>query len=223
MAILYIIGTPIGNLKDITFRALETLKEVDLILAEDTRITRKLLNHYNIRTPLKSYHEHSPESVYKFINEELKQGKNIALVTDAGTPAISDPGSQLVHYVISHLSSVIVSPIPGPSAVTAALSASGLNADRFTFLGYPPHKKGRHTFFQNLKEIKNRPLVLYESPHRLQKTLAALGAIFGQNQEIVVAKELTKIHEEIWRGQVETALSYFVEEKGKGEFVIILT
>jgi len=221
---LYVVATPIGNLKDITLRALETLKKVDIIFAEDTRVTQKLLNHYEIKKPVKSFHEHSKGNVYESIAEELKNGKNIALVTDAGTPGISDPGAKLICFIKSHpsLSSVIVSPIPGASAIITALSVSGLNADQFTFLGYPPHKKGRQTFFKNLKEIKVTPIVLYESPHRLQKTLKEIGEVFGMQKEVIVAKELTKIHEEVWQGSVKEAGSYFINAKGKGEFVIII-
>jgi 16S rRNA (cytidine1402-2'-O)-methyltransferase len=219
---LYIVATPIGNLKDITLRALEVLKEVDLILAEDTRVTRKLLSHFEIKKAIERYDEYANEKVYKWVGEELENGKNIALVTDAGTPGISDPGARLVSFVRSSKFEVLIIPIPGPSALVTALSVSGLNADKFTFLGYPPHKKGRQTFFKNLKEIKIKPIVLYESPHRLQKTLTGISDVFGENYEIVVAKELTKIHEEIWRGRIEEAIPYFVGSKGKGEFVVIL-
>lgn len=219
---LYIIATPIGNLSDITLRALETLKNVDLILAEDTRVTKKLLLHYKIEKPVWSYHEHSSPNTHQKIVEELRQGKKIALVTDAGTPCVSDPGAKLIRSVTGHLPSVVVSPIPGPSALISALSASGLNSDQFTFLGYPPHKKGRNKFFKELKDVKTRPLVLYESPHRLQKTLLAISENFDENQEIIIAKELTKIHEEIWRGTVKNAAAYFVNKKGRGEFVLII-
>lgn len=227
--ILYVVATPIGNLKDITLRALEVLKEVDLILAEDTRVTQKLLNHYGVKKPIKSYHEHSPQSVCRFINEKLKEGENIAFVTDAGTPGISDPGCKLISYlrnqsILSEVEGLPfkITSIPGASAVTAALSVAGVNADRFTFLGYPPHKKGRQTFFKELREIKIKPIILYESPHRLQKTLLGLTDIFGAEKEIIIAKELTKIHEEFWHGTIENAQKYFTGPKAKGEFVLLI-
>tara|TARA_Y100000310_G_scaffold343382_1_gene450749 strand:- start:70 stop:735 length:666 start_codon:yes stop_codon:yes gene_type:complete len=220
MATLYIVATPIGNLKDISFRAIETLKEVDLILAEDTRITKKILSHYNIHTPIKSYHKYSTEKVCEFAAENLKKGKNIALTTDAGTPTISDPGSKLVAYIKKTLPEAKISPIPGPSALISALSAAGIGADSFTFLGYPPHKKGRQKFFKNLEKVL-KPVVFYESPHRLEKALEQLKETVGDG-EIIVAKELTKIHEEIWRGKIEEAQIYFIKEKKKGEFTIII-
>lgn len=222
MSTLFIVATPIGNLKDITLRAIETLKEVDLILAEDTRVTKKLLFHYNIHTPIRSYHEHSDQKMLDFVVQTMKQGKNIAMVTDAGTPAISDPGARLVAYVKKALPEAKITPIPGPSALISALSASGIGADSFTFLGYPPHKKGRQAFFKNLAKIETRPIIFYESPHRLQKTFEALAETLGKEKEIIVAKELTKLHEEIWRGTIEKASTYFTDKKSKGEFTLIL-
>ena len=222
MGILYIIATPIGNLKDITLRALEALKEVDLILAEDTRVTRKLLNHYSIRKPLKRYDEHVGRGVYDKIQDRLRKGERIALVSDAGTPGISDPGSRLVKFIQEELPDAKIIPVPGPSALIAALSASGVNADKFTFLGYPSHKKGRQTFFRKLKTIEIRPVVFYESPHRIEKALISLSEIFGEEHEIVVARELTKIHEEIFKGSVLEAQSHFQREKKRGEFVVII-
>ncbi len=222
MGILYIVATPIGNLKDITLRALEALKEVDLILAEDTRVTRKLLNHYNIKKPLKRYDEHIAGRVHGEIKKRLERGENIALVSDAGTPGISDPGSRLVRFIQGELPDAKIIPIPGPSALIVALSASGVSADKFVFLGYPPHKKGRQTFFKKLKTIEVRPVVFYESPHRLEKTLISLSEIFGEECGIVVARELTKIHEEIFKGSVLEAQSHFQGEKKRGEFVIMI-
>ncbi len=222
MSTLFVVATPIGNLKDITLRAIETLQEVDLILAEDTRVTKKLLFCYDIRTPVKSYHEHSDQKMLDFVVQTMKQGSNVAIVTDAGTPAISDPGTRLVAYVKKALPEAKITPIPGPSALISALSAAGISADSFTFLGYPPHKKGRQTFFKNLEKIEIRPIVLYESPHRLQKTFEALAEILGKEQEIIIAKELTKIHEEIWKGTAEEAKKYFIGAKNKGEFVLLL-
>jgi len=224
MSTLYIVATPIGNLGDITIRALDILREVDFVLAEDTRVTRKLLSHYDIHKPMISYHEHSKEGAYEKIMEHLVYGKNLALVTDAGTPCISDPGVRLIKYLRENLEakSYKLEAIPGPSALTAALSIAGVGADKFTFLGYPPHKKGRETFFKKLKEIEIKPIVLYESPHRLQKAFVQIGEVFGEECQIIVAKELTKIHEEVWSGSVKEAQGYFIEKKGKGEFVVIL-
>ncbi|TSA44313.1 16S rRNA (cytidine(1402)-2'-O)-methyltransferase [bacterium] len=218
---LYIVATPIGNLKDITLRAIETLKEADLILAEDTREAKKLLNRFEISKPIWRYDEYATAGSYGKIKEMLTEGKNIALVTDAGTPSIADPGSKLTAFIQKELPEAKIIPIPGPSALITALSAAGVNADQFTFLGYPPHKKGRQTFFRELKEIKIRPIVLYESPHRVEKAFKSLEENFGE-AKITVARELTKIHEEIWHGTAKNASAHFQGEKKKGEFVIIL-
>ncbi|MCP6719851.1 MAG: 16S rRNA (cytidine(1402)-2'-O)-methyltransferase [Patescibacteria group bacterium] len=222
MGILYVVATPIGNLKDITLRALEILKQVDLILAEDTRVTKKLLNQYDVKKPLKRYDEHIAERVHGEVGDRLRKGERVALVSDAGTPGISDPGSRLVRFIQEELPDAKIIPIPGPSALVTALSVSGVNADRFTFLGYPPHKKGRQTFFKKLEIIEVRPIVLYESPHRLEKTLASISEVFGEGYEIIVARELTKLHEEIFRGSMLETQSHFQGEKKKGEFVIII-
>ncbi|MGC9611188.1 MAG: 16S rRNA (cytidine(1402)-2'-O)-methyltransferase [Minisyncoccia bacterium] len=219
---LYIVATPIGNLKDITLRAIETLKNADLILAEDTRVTKKLLNHFEISKPVWRYDEYANQTLYGKIKEFLLEGKNIALVTDAGTPTIADPGSKLTAFIQKELSEVKIIPIPGPSALIAALSAAGVNTNLFIFLGYPPQKKGRQTFFKELEEIKIRPIVFYESPHRVEKTFKALEENFGASYEIIVARELTKIYEEIWHGTAKDAQTYFQGEKTKGEFVIII-
>lgn len=222
MQTLYIIATPIGNLKDLTLRAIETLKASDLILAEDTRVLRKILNHLDIQKPVWRADEYAPDSFYRKVAEFLQAGKNVAFVSDAGTPGIADPGSKLVKYISEFAPEIGIVPIPGPSAVATILSVAGINANEFTFVGYPPHKKGRETFFKKLTEIKIRPIVLYESPHRLQKTLEAIGKTFGEDQNVVVGKELTKIHEEIWRGTPKDAMEYFKGEKGKGEFTIVI-
>ena len=218
---LYIVGTPIGNLKDITLRAIETLKDADLILAEDTREAKKLLNRFEISKPIWRYDEYATAGSYEKIKDMLAGGKNVALVTDAGTPAIADPGSKLASFIRKELPEAGIIPIPGPSALITALSASGANADRFTFLGYPPQKKGRQTFFRELKEINIRPIVFYESPHRVEKTFKSLEENFG-DAEIIVARELTKIYEEIWHGTAKSAQTYFQGQKKKGEFVIII-
>ena len=222
MPTLFIVATPIGNLEDITLRALRILKEVDLILAEDTRVTQKLLRQYEIKKPVLRYDEHVAERTHARVVSELEKGKSIALVSDAGTPGISDPGVRLAAYVQEHAPEVSIVPIPGPSAITTALSVAGISANEFTFLGYPPHKKGRKTFFESVRNIEIRPVVLYESPHRLQKTFAGIAEAMGEDTKLVVAKELTKMYEEIWHGSLKEAAAYFQKEKGKGEFVIIL-
>lgn len=216
------VATPIGNLSDITLRAIETLKKVDVIYAEDTRVLRKLADKYEIVTPIKIYHEHSKGNVYQKILESLEEGKEIALVSDAGTPGICDPGTRLVAYIRENNPEIKIIPIPGANAVVSALSTSGLGGDSFTFLGFPPHKKGRETFFNNLAKIEVRPVVFYESTHRLAKALSAIEGKMGKDQRIVVAKELTKMHEEIFWGKVADALPYFKGVKSKGEFVIII-
>jgi len=222
VGILYIVATPIGNLEDITLRALRVLKEVDVIFAEDTRVTKKILQYYGISKQVLRYDEHVAARAHGSIAKLLGNGTSIALVSDAGTPAIADPGSRLIAYVCEQMPEVRIVPIPGPSALVTALSASGISADAFTFLGYPPHKKGRKTFFEGLRGITIRPLVLYESPHRLQRTLLSLASALGKDTPLVIAKELTKIHEELWRGTCTEAMRYFVDKKGKGEFVLIV-
>ena len=213
MPFLYIVATPIGNLQDITLRALDVLKNVDIVVAEDTRVILKLLNHFGIKKPLFSYHKFSQEIAIQRIKEFLGEGKNLALVSDAGTPAISDPGSRLVDSVRRELPDVKIVPIPGASAITTALSFAGVNADAFTFLGFPPHKKGRTKFFQKIKAIEIKPIVLYESTHRLIKTLNELKNLLGGESVILVAKELTKIYEELYSGKIDDAMNYFQGDK----------
>ena len=222
MATLYIIGTPIGNLGDITFRAIETLKSVDVILCEDTRVTKKLLNTYDIQKPTLSYHSHSGLAKVEKIFELLRDNKNLALVSDAGTPTISDPGSLLISRIKKELPEVSVVPIPGPSAVISALSASGLSTGDFLFLGFLPHKKGRETLFAEIAKEKHA-VVFYESPHRLIKTLQSLNK-HANEKTVVVVRELTKIYEEFKKGSAEELLAYFTEhtEKVRGEITIIV-
>lgn len=219
---LYIIATPIGNLEDITLRALRILKEVDLVLCEDTRETRKLLNHYDIKTMTQSYHAQSKLSKIDSIIAMLADGRNIALVSDAGTPAVSDPGSLLVKKVREELPEMPILSVPGPSALTSAFSTSGIVGGEFTFLGFLPHKKGRETLF---KEIggSERPYIFYESPHRLMKTLESL-VKFAPDRKVQVAKEITKIFEQYVLGTPQEVLEYFNSNKDKirGEFVILV-
>lgn len=216
MATLYIVATPIGNLEDITFRALRILKEVDFIVCEDTRVTKILLDHYDIKTPTISYHEHSPTERMERIMEALNQGKNLALVSDAGTPGISDPGGKLVEYV--RYASVV--PIPGPSALAAAASIAGFNMDRFVFMGFPPVKKKRKKFFEEVCAAPY-PVILYESPYRIEKTLEELGAM-GKELEVIVCRELTKKFETIYRGNIKSVLGDLRRGERKGEFVVIV-
>ncbi|MBI4709200.1 MAG: 16S rRNA (cytidine(1402)-2'-O)-methyltransferase [Candidatus Portnoybacteria bacterium] len=225
MGILYIIATPIGNLEDLSFRALRVLKEVDLIVCEDTRQTIKLLNHYNIQKPLVSYFQHSKLSKIEYIGEQLAQGKNIALVTDAGTPGISDPGGMLVNKLTGeqvNKEEFKIVPIPGPNAAIAALSISGLPADKFIFMGFPPHKKGRNKFFDEVLAAKYT-VVFYESTHRILKTLGQLNKVAPQ-KNIVVCRELTKQFESIYRGSAQEIIKILESDKNnlKGEFVIVI-
>jgi 16S rRNA (cytidine1402-2'-O)-methyltransferase len=222
---LYIVATPIGNLEDITLRAIRTLKEVNFVLSEDTRVTSKLLKHFDIDTPSISFHEYSDDNKYEKILALLEKGQDLALVTDAGTPGISDPGSFLVKTVKEKLPEISIVPIPGPSALASAISVSGLNLKEFTFLGFPPHKKGRKTFFDQLIEkIENHPVIIYESTHRLLKALESIKDR-SPDCNIVVCKEMTKIFEEIMTGKPQELIDYFLlnHDKIKGEFVIIVS
>lgn len=219
---LYIIATPIGNLEDITLRALRILKEVDLVLCEDTRETRKLLNHYDIKTMTQSYHAQSKLSKIDSIIAMLADGRDIALVSDAGTPAISDPGSLLIKKVREELPELKIESLPGPSALTAAFAVSGVVGGEFTFLGFLPHKKGRETLFKEIWESE-RPYVFYESPHRLLKSLESL-IKFSPTKQVMVAKEITKIFEQYIFGAPKEVLEYFTKnpDKLRGEFVVIV-
>lgn len=216
---LHIVATPIGNLGDITARALETLRTVDLVLCEDTRVTKNLLNHYEITTPAMSYHQHSGADKIKKIKELLDEGKNLALVTDAGTPGISDPGNYLIKELTDNEEIVIV-PIPGASAVIAALSISGFPTDKFLFLGFPPHKKGRQTFFKDL--VKTEVVVVFfESSHRIQKCLGELAQVLNPDKQICVCRELTKKFETVYRGTIAQIIAMNIPQKG--EFVVLIS
>lgn len=221
---LYIVATPIGNLEDISFRAVRILKEVDYILCEDTRATATLLRRYDIHTKTMSYHAHSTVAKEQAIVQSLEEGKNIALVSDAGTPCISDPGVLLVakvREVFGNEASVV--PIPGASALISALCASGISSAEFVFLGFLPHKKGRETLFKEIS-LSKRTIVFYESTHRLLKTLASLAKHNAPDRVIVVAREITKQFEEFKKGTAKEILDYFVNNptKHRGEFVIIV-
>ncbi|PZM86609.1 16S rRNA (cytidine(1402)-2'-O)-methyltransferase [Candidatus Gracilibacteria bacterium] len=222
---LYVVATPIGNLEDITFRAINILKNVDLIACEDTRTSQVLLNHYDVKKPLLSFHSHSGLTKIDKIITELKSGKKVALISDAGTPGISDPGYVLVREAI--LQNIEVVPIPGVTAFTTALMASGMQTNHFLYLGFLPLKKGRQTIFNLLVDRKKSKLsetvVIYESVHRILKTLKEIGEYFGNEHKIVVARELTKKFEEFIRGDILEVLDYFEKNSGKvkGEFVIL--
>ncbi|NEQ35556.1 MAG: 16S rRNA (cytidine(1402)-2'-O)-methyltransferase [Okeania sp. SIO3I5] len=217
---LYIVGTPIGNLEDTTFRAIKTLQKVDLIAAEDTRHTGKLLQHFQIQTPQLSYHQHNEQSRIPELIEKLNQGKTIALVTDAGMPGISDPGYELVKACIETNISVV--PIPGVTASITALSASGLPSNKFIFIGFLPTKiKPRQ---EQLEKLSNslETVVLYESPYRVLQTLEDLEKVLGRDRKIVLARELTKLHEEFWRGTVGEAIIHYQNNQPKGEFTLVI-
>ena len=224
MSKLYVVATPIGNLEDITLRALRALKEVDLILCEDTRVTKRLLERYEIHTPTMSYHAQSKLSKVEKIFALLEEGKNLALVSDAGTPTISDPGCLLVAQIREKFGDTIpIVPIPGPSAVLSALSVSGFPTSEFLFLGFLPHKKGRETLFKEIAASK-RTVVFYESPHRILKTLESLKNHLHPKRRILVARELTKIYEEVFIGEPEQVTTHFQNhpDRVRGEFVVVI-
>jgi 16S rRNA (cytidine1402-2'-O)-methyltransferase len=220
MAKLYIVPTPIGNLEDITLRAIRILKEVDLVLAEDTRKTQILLKHYGIENKLSSHHAFNEHKAVHTIIEKLKSGCTIALVSDAGTPGISDPGFLLVRECMKE--NILVECLPGPTALIPALVNSGLPCDRFIFEGFLPHKKGRQTRLLKLAEEEST-LVFYESPHRLAKTLEQFAVFFGPTRLASVSRELSKIHEENIQGTLEELEKYFKDKAVKGEIVIVVS
>ncbi len=216
---LYIVATPIGNLEDITFRAIRILKEVDYIFAEDTRVTKKLLDHYEIKNTVYRYDEHTKQHQIANIINLLKEEKNIALVTDAGTPCISDPGYELVDE--AHKENIKVVAIPGASALTSAISISGVNTRRFAFEGFLPKKKGRQTLFKELADEKERAIIIYESPFRIEKTLKDIESYMGE-REVVIIREITKIYEEVLRGTTKNLIEKLEKNPIKGEIVLII-
>lgn len=216
---LYLVPTPIGNLEDITLRAIRILKEVDLILAEDTRVTAKLLKHLEVGTKMQSFHEHNEHKIVGDIVNKLEAGMNIALVTDAGTPGISDPGFLLVRECVK--SGVDVETLPGATAFVPALVNSGLPCDRFYFEGFLPHKKGRQTRLEYLSQL-DQTIVLYESPYRIVKTLEQLGEYLGAERPASISREITKMFEETVRGTLAELAQHFKEKAPKGEFVIVV-
>lgn len=219
MGKLFIVPTPIGNLEDITFRAVRVLKEVDLILAEDTRTSGKLLHHYNIDTPMQSHHMHNEHKMLERILERLRAGENLALISDAGTPAISDPGFLLTRACVQN--NIEVDCLPGATAFVPALVNSGLPNDKFVFEGFLPVKKGRQTRLTLLGE-ESRTIIFYESPHKLVKTLTQFITFFGSERPVSVSREISKMYEETIRGTVEQVLAHYTQNPPKGEIVIVL-
>ena len=219
MAILYLVPTPIGHLDDMTFRAVKTLNEVDLILAEDTRTSGKLLKHFEIMTPATSFHMHNEHKKLQSIITKIQTGTKVAMISDAGTPGISDPGYLLVREAIQN--NIVVQCLPGPTALIPALVQSGLPCDRFVFEGFLPPKKGRQTRIEMLSK-EARTIVLYESPHKLLKSLTQLAPFFGEERPIVIVRELSKLFEETYSGTIASALVHFGQHPPKGEFVVCI-
>ena len=219
MGILYIVPTPVGNMEDMTFRAIRVLKEVDLVLAEDTRTSGILLKHYEIRNQLMSHHKFNEHGTSAGIVSRLLAGENVALISDAGTPGISDPGFFLVREAVR--AGVEVQCLPGATAFVPALVASGLPCDRFVFEGFLPQKKGRQTRLESLRD-EQRTMVFYESPYRLVKTLQQLAEVFGSDRQVSVCREISKVHEESVRGTLAEVIAHFQEREPKGEFVIVV-
>ncbi len=224
MGILSIVATPIGNLGDITLRALETLRSADVIVCEDTRVTAKLLARYEIKKPLIIFHARNARAGGARAEALLQKGKHLALVTDAGTPGVSDPGSELVARIRQALPEVRIETIPGPSALTAALSIAGIPLQEFLFLGFLPHKKGRQTLFAEIAAAR-RAVIFYESPHRIEKALASLAGVLAPTRRVSVLRELTKIHESVVSGSAAETAEYFTEhpDEVRGEFVVIIS
>lgn len=217
---LYVVGTPIGNLEDMTFRAVQILQSVNSIAAEDTRHTGKLLQHFQIKTPQISYHEHNSSQRLPELLQRLQRGEAIALVTDAGMPSISDPGYSLVKACVE--AKIPVVPIPGATASITALSASGLPTERFVFEGFLPTKgKERQQRLDSLSS-ETRTIIFYEAPHRLRPTLQDLANCLGTERQIVLGRELTKLHEEFWRGSIAEALTYYAQKQPQGEFTLVV-
>jgi 16S rRNA (cytidine1402-2'-O)-methyltransferase len=222
---LSVVATPIGNLADITFRAVETLKQADAIACEDTRVTAKLLARFDIQKPLLIYHGESGALATTRVLQQLAEGKHIALVTDAGTPGISDPGTELVRQARERLGDEVrIEAIPGPSALTAALSIAGVPTHEFVFLGFLPHKKGRQTLFREIADTE-RTVVFYESPHRIEKALASLAEVLPEERKVSILRELTKIHESVVEGSAEVVADYFTHhpQEVRGEFVVVVS
>jgi 16S rRNA (cytidine1402-2'-O)-methyltransferase len=224
IGMLYIVPTPIGNLEDIALRAIRVLKEVDLVLCEDTSVTQRLFKEYDITTKTSIFYAQTGIKNIEKVLDMLREGKSLALVSDAGTPTISDPGVLLVDRVRNELPDVRVVALPGASALTTALSSSGVSSSTFTFYGFMPHKKGRETLFKTIAE-SGHTSIFYESVHRIEKTLESLVAVLGETRIVVIARELTKLHEEVVRGSASFIREYFEKNKDhlRGEFVVIVS
>jgi 16S rRNA (cytidine1402-2'-O)-methyltransferase len=222
---LYIVATPIGNLQDITLRAIDVLRTVDAVFCEDTRVTRKLMERLDITTRLFAYHQHSDERTVNGIADSLAHGMSVALVSDAGTPGINDPGGRLIEQLLSRMPELRVVPIPGPNAAAAALSVSGFPADRYQYWGFIPHKKGRQTFFRELAQCPDT-VVFYESKHRIAKTLDGIEAAFAAagtpERPLMLARELTKQFETLYRGPVASVRAALAVGESLGEFVVVV-
>ncbi len=216
---LYLVPTPIGNLADMTYRAVTVLKEADLILAEDTRTSGKLLQHYAIQTPMLSYHMHNEHKISDSIVQRIQKGETMALITDAGSPGISDPGFLLSRKLIEN--NIPIEALPGATAFVPALTVSGLPSDKFVFEGFLPVKKGRKKRLEFLGE-ETRTMVFYESPHKLPKTLSEFKEVLGSDRQISISREITKMFEEHFRGTIAQAITYFENKKPKGEFVLVV-
>ncbi len=221
MSTLYIVATPIGNLSDITLRALDILKEVDGILCEDTRVSRTLFDRHEVKTPCMSYHHHSNDRERDNIIKQIIDGKSFALITDAGTPGISDPGNLLIKEIVERKLAISIVPIPGPSAVVTALSVAGFATDRFLFLGFIPHKKGKQTLLQQVASSQYT-VAFFESTHRIIKTLTMLQPMISDERQLVVCRELTKKFESIYRGTCAEIIQQLDDSSVKGEFVVIV-
>ncbi len=217
---LYLVPTPIGNLEDMTFRSIRILKEVGLILAEDTRTSKKLMNHYGIETSLRSYHAHNEHKILEDLIGQMQGGNDFALITDAGSPGISDPGFLLVRACVE--ANIKIEALPGATAFVPALTASGIPCDKFFFEGFLPHKKGRQTRLKYLSELPHT-FVLYESPFRLLKSLRQLSEVCGENRKACVCREISKMHEEIKTDSIKELISFFDQKKVKGEIVIVVS
>jgi 16S rRNA (cytidine1402-2'-O)-methyltransferase len=224
---LYIVATPIGNLEDITLRALRILRESDVILTEDTRVSRVLLKHYDLDVPTLSYHQHSGEEKKLEILKLLMEGKNLSLITDAGTPGVSDPGNELIDFLLTYIPDLKIIPVPGASALTSSLSICGFDINKFVFLGFLPKKK-RNKLFEWIKEgpsaISGRTFAFafYESPKRILKTLEMLERVFGGYIRVFIARELTKLHETLYRGRIRKVHDMLEKDKIKGEIVVVV-
>lgn len=220
MGTLYVVATPIGNLRDLTTRAEETFGAVSVVLCEDTRVTGKLLHHLGIKRELVALHQHTERSSMKTLIERLRAGESMALVTDAGTPGISDPGGIFIEELVRLAPEIVITPIPGANAIAAALSVSGVPADVYTFFGFPPHKKAREKFFDTLTSTEHTG-VFYESTHRIEKALTQIGER-QKDRQLIVCRELTKLHETIYRGTAHQILAALQATSTKGEFVVVL-